>query len=400
MKKKCILLILLAALLLTACGKDDDGPVKTIILPENGIVSAAELENARKNESVLYITGGSGDYQYQWALFGTRITNPKDTDFTVSVSKQRDGEYIVKLNDKPNFSASLSFRINGQTEGDTAAVYDLNGNRLDEASVMQYSSYTDLCFYVLPDIDSYSIIVDPVEKTPDIQENTESGSDAQTGVSEAVSSANVSSDASAASKPNQTGKAAAADYLSPVGSGDELKTASGSAVVSGGKAQDKYHTDPVPEGKPHPVEPENQTITEENGTCTFSISCATILDNMDLCDPEKAELVPDDGWILRPVSVSFKKGESVFDVLQRVCRSYGIHMEFEWTPMYNSAYIEGIQNLYEFDVGNLSGWMYKVNGWFPNYGCSRYALQNGDTVDWCYTCDLGYDVGGGYAVGG
>lgn len=98
-------------------------------------------------------------------------------------------------------------------------------------------------------------------------------------------------------------------------------------------------------------------------------------------------------------TVTFSEGESVFDVLQRVCQDNKIHMESVWTPMYNSAYVEGIHNLYEFDVGSLSGWMYSVNGWFPNYGCSRYALQNGDVVNWVYTCDLGYDVGGGYSTG-
>ena len=55
---------------------------------------------------------------------------------------------------------------------------------------------------------------------------------------------------------------------------------------------------------------------------------------------------------------------------------------------------QGIHNLYEFDCGELSGWMYNVNGWFPNYGCSRYALQDGDVIRWRYTCDLGADVGG------
>ena len=49
---------------------------------------------------------------------------------------------------------------------------------------------------------------------------------------------------------------------------------------------------------------------------------------------------------------------------------------------------------------NMSGWMYKVNGWYPNYGSSRYQLQNGDVVEWRFTCDLGNDIGGGYAVGG
>lgn len=53
-------------------------------------------------------------------------------------------------------------------------------------------------------------------------------------------------------------------------------------------------------------------------------------------------------------------------------------------------------HLYEFDCGNESGWMYKVNGWFPNYGCSSYYLEDGDVIVWTYSCKgLGADVGGG-----
>ena len=162
---------------------------------------------------------------------------------------------------------------------------------------------------------------------------------------------------------------------------------------TGGK--DRYQTDPVPDGKPKPVEPE----TSQQDTCTISISCATILNNMDKCDESKRGLVPADGVILPAVTVTFSQGESVFDVLQRVCKERKIPMEFSWTPMYNSAYIEGIYNLYEFDVGDGSGWMYKVNDWFPNYGCSRYQVQPGDVICWVYTCDLGYDVGGGFMGG-
>lgn len=81
--------------------------------------------------------------------------------------------------------------------------------------------------------------------------------------------------------------------------------------------------------------------------------------------------------------------------MQQVCRENKLHLEFSTTPVYGSAYIEGIGNLYEFDCGAESGWMYAVNGWFPNYGCSQYALQDGDTVTWVYTCELGRDVGSG-----
>lgn len=160
--------------------------------------------------------------------------------------------------------------------------------------------------------------------------------------------------------------------------------------------KDKYLTDPVPEGKPVPVEPQDTKVTDKSMTCTLSVSCATILDNMKDLDKEKIELVPEDGVIFKATEVTFYEGESVFNVLQREMKKNKIHMEFVNTPLYNSAYIEGINNLYEFDCGELSGWMYKVNGWFPNYGCSRYQLKEGDVIEWVYTCDLGRDVGDQY----
>lgn len=165
------------------------------------------------------------------------------------------------------------------------------------------------------------------------------------------------------------------------------------------KKQDKYKTDPIPEGKPQPVEPQEQEIVDNTLKCTFSISCATVLDNMDKLDKSKKEIIPDDGWVLKPVTVTFNEGESVFDVLKQVCKDNKIQLEFSFTPIYNSAYIEGINNLYEFDCGSLSGWMYEVNDWFPNYGCSRYEVKNSDVIEWHYTCNLGEDVGGHYSVG-
>ena len=137
----------------------------------------------------------------------------------------------------------------------------------------------------------------------------------------------------------------------------------------------------------------NQKLTQSKQNCTISISCATICDNMGSLTQGKETLVPKDGWLLEPVTVPFAEGESVFDVLLRICRENKLHMEYSDTPMYNSAYIEGIGNLYEFDVGPLSGWMYKVGDWFPNYGCSNYKLKDGDVIQWVYTCDLGADVG-------
>ena len=190
---------------------------------------------------------------------------------------------------------------------------------------------------------------------------------------------------------------AAAKFAGNVGlvqNGDANYSAQNGMQLDASTGKDPYLTDPVPAGKPVPVEPQNVTISDKQCTCTMSISCAAVNDNIGWLDPEKKELVPSDGCLLKPTTVTFYEGESVFNVLQRVCKQQGIHMEFKNTPIHNSAYIEGIGNLYEFDCGELSGWMYKVNGWFPNYGCSRYQLHDGDTIAWAYTCNLGVDVGG------
>jgi len=138
------------------------------------------------------------------------------------------------------------------------------------------------------------------------------------------------------------------------------------------------------------------TTTQAQLTCTLSVRCDTILakDRLDRLPQAKRDIVPANGVILQSRAVSFTEGESVFDVLKRVAQSEGMHLDFENNPMYNSAYIAAIGNLYEKDGGDLSGWMYRVNGVFPGYGCGRYTLKAGDVVEWLYTCDLGKDIGG------
>ncbi len=161
-----------------------------------------------------------------------------------------------------------------------------------------------------------------------------------------------------------------------------------------GKSPETADTPHADEAQQRPTENDNQVLT-----CTLSISCKAILGNMDRLKPEKISLVPKDGLILAESTVTFNDGESVFNLLLRETKKNKIHMEFHKTPVYNSAYIEGINNLYEFDCGELSGWMYRVNGEFPNYGCSRYKLKPGDKVEWLYTCDLGADIGSRYMAG-
>jgi hypothetical protein len=114
---------------------------------------------------------------------------------------------------------------------------------------------------------------------------------------------------------------------------------------------------------------------------------------MDLLSPEKEDILPPDGVLLAEVEVPLNEGESAFDILLRATLDRAIHMEHTSPPLYKSSYIEGIGNIYEFDCGELSGWMYRVNGEYPNYGAGKHPMQDGDLLEWVYTCDLGRDIG-------
>lgn len=141
-------------------------------------------------------------------------------------------------------------------------------------------------------------------------------------------------------------------------------------------------------------------VADTNGdgklTCTLEVRCDTLLGKLDQMAKEKAVLVPEDGILLETVEVEFSGGESVFDVFRKVLREEKIHFEYVDASAYDSVYIEGIGNIYEFDCGSQSGWMFSVNGIYPGLGCSAYTLADGDVIVFNYTCDLGADLGADY----
>ena len=373
MKRRIISFVLLLCLLLLAGCGGSYGQVdlqEPVAIPENGIISEGIVRQLKSENAIGTFQGQSNGFSYEWTIFGSDIADANEINLNVDIVALEDGVQLQFAQGQPfGFPALLSVQLKDIWDAQSAtayqndaAVYSVSLTGSKETIVnLSVRDVLGTCMIrpdTLPEETAESILLQAQETEP--------------------------------AETQSAGASAAAGYLSAV-------TESSGRVYSDGGAtgQDQYKTDPVPAGKPLPVEPENQDVnTAKTYTCTFSIECSTILNNLDQLDPDKLEMVPSGGTILSTTTVTFYEGESVFDVLQRVCRDNGIHLESSWTPIYNSAYIEGIHNLYEFDCGSMSGWMYRVNGWYPNYGCSRYQLQQGDTVEWRYTCDLGNDVGG------
>lgn len=137
---------------------------------------------------------------------------------------------------------------------------------------------------------------------------------------------------------------------------------------------------------------------DETCTVTISIACNTILDNYDKLEENLRDekYVPKDGIILAKEEVQIGNKDTVFDALLKVVKKHDIQMEYSGSEKNGTQYIRGINYLYEFSCGKLSGWMYKVNDVFPSYGCGQYKLKEGDNIEFVYTCDLGRDVGDDY----
>ena len=138
---------------------------------------------------------------------------------------------------------------------------------------------------------------------------------------------------------------------------------------------------------------QEEETTTSTGSCTLTIECHTLLDNMDNVKESKQKYVPASGVILKKTKVTFTEGETVYDILKRTCKKAGVQLEVSYSGGYGSYYVEGIGHLYEFDCGRESGWVYSVNGKQPNYGCSSCVVQKGDNIVWSYTCSgMGKDV--------
>jgi hypothetical protein len=126
--------------------------------------------------------------------------------------------------------------------------------------------------------------------------------------------------------------------------------------------------------------------------CTISITCQELVDNKDKLSADLAARVPSNGVIMPSEKVKLKSGDTVYKILLRITKKKGIQTDSDGSTSYGTAYVRAIDNFYEKDAGDQSGWMYSVNGAFPNKGCSKYKVSAGDKIEWQYTLKLGNDL--------
>lgn len=198
-------------------------------------------------------------------------------------------------------------------------------------------------------------------------------------------SGNSSGEKTGSKKPSSGGSSSDAAH-SPNNSSGEAQSAGGSG------ADTPASSDTGSEGGSQPaISPSSTAVptpspqSADEITCTIQIRCDALLEHKEKIDSALWEYLPSDGMILPETTVSIAKGSSVYDVLAQVCKAAQIHIDADYTPLYKSYYIQGISHLYEKQAGNMSGWIYMVNGKAPDIGASGYTISNGDKIVWNYT---------------
>lgn len=130
----------------------------------------------------------------------------------------------------------------------------------------------------------------------------------------------------------------------------------------------------------------------------FSADCSSVLNKMEQIDSavNQPSVIPEDGVVIAECTISLPEGSSAFDALVTAARQDQVRVDYTGSSW--GTYVRSIGHISEFGFGELSGWMYRVNGEFPQISAGDCTLHDGDVVEFVYTCDLGRDVGDHYSA--
>ena len=121
--------------------------------------------------------------------------------------------------------------------------------------------------------------------------------------------------------------------------------------------------------EPTPVDPDPETIT-----VTFQLHTDT------------------DAWILPTVVRDLPEGTTAFEVFKQVLAANG------YTYDAKGSYVRAViapdgTKVAELSKGQYSGWMYRVNGEFPDTYMGAYELEDGDVIEVFFTADYTKETG-------
>ena len=115
--KKILSLLLAFTIMLSLCACEGNWSSvnlkEPVSIPENGVIKANVVKQLKQENAIGVFTGKSGDYKYEWTIFGSDVAEPKEMNLGVQLSKTEDGGIQVTLSQTEvfGFSALLSISL-------------------------------------------------------------------------------------------------------------------------------------------------------------------------------------------------------------------------------------------------------------------------------------------------
>jgi hypothetical protein len=171
-------------------------------------------------------------------------------------------------------------------------------------------------------------------------------------------------------------------------SSTKITTDSTNAVVKKSTQQGQTTTQLKTESKPtltsKPVETKKKSASSETKPAETKVPAQTEtkpLSTVTISIIGSKEI----GTILSSTKIDFTEGDTVLDILLRASKKKKISVEYSGSGAL--AYIEGIDNLYEFDYGPKSGWNFKLNGATISKSSGIVKVNKDDVIEWIYRED-------------
>ena len=117
--------------------------------------------------------------------------------------------------------------------------------------------------------------------------------------------------------------------------------------------------------------------------CTVTVDAREVMLSSTMVAKEAVDKLGGKLPDLEKLSVGFAEGETVQQVVLRTLQEQKLQYEQD-----SSGFLCAIGSLYNGDAGELSGWLYTVNGEQPMVASSDYAVQEGDEIRFFYTINF------------
>ena len=114
------------------------------------------------------------------------------------------------------------------------------------------------------------------------------------------------------------------------------------------------------------------------GSVTLSINCNVIKDKVE------------NSVIIDNAEFLINEGETAYDILQQAVVQNKIQLETSGAK--DSEYVVSINNIYQQEHGDLSGWLFYINGEMALVSMAQCELKPGDKIEILYSTNFGEDL--------